>query len=215
MFLSKKAFILFIAIELTLASPHLAFAQKTNAKPQNNNSAVKKAVPKTKSSYELGLKYFMWNEKLVVSNGIQSTEGFANYAGFGISLEKNWTTSRWFRGAALSYTFGKASSGGFDTAPTFADGINRSWQAAQVSAYSLYRFDTTFSAGGGLLVLQRDADWIPKDITLTVTPSASTQVGGQILMRWQVVNRLALLQTYTLLNFSGSTMWTWSAQLAL
>ncbi len=178
-------------------------------------ATVKKVVAKTSSAFELGTSYNMWNERLVVSSGAVTTEGFANYAGFGINLEKNWTTGRWFRGVTLGYAFGKTSSGGFDTTPTFADGINRSWQATQASVFSLYRFDTTFSGGVGLLVRQRDADWIPKDLTLTVKPSANTQVAGQLLMRWQVIRRVAFLQGYTFLNFDGSTMWTWAAQFSL
>ena len=242
MFLSKKTFILIYGIGLTLASLQSAGAQREIAQVKNVPAKVKslaapapkietpvaapaeaasltgvpqKNVLKTRSAYEIGTSYFMWNERLEVSNGAQTTEGFGNYAGFGINLDKNWTTGRWFRGASLGYAFGKASSGGFDTAPTFADGINRSWQATQVSIFSHYRFDTTFSGGVGLLVRRRDADWIPADLAINVMPSASTQVAGQLLMRWQVVRRLAFLQGYTLLNFNGSTMWTWSAQLSL
>ncbi len=176
---------------------------------------IKKPAPRTASAYELGVSYYMWNEKLKVSNGTVTTEGFANYAGFGINLEKNWTTNRWFRGGSLSYALGKVSSGGFDSAPTFVDGINRSWQATQATIFSMYRFDTTFMAGLGILGRQRDADWLPKNSTITTEPAASTQIAGQILMRWQIARRIAFLQNYTLLNLDGSTMWTWTAQFSL
>ncbi len=200
---------------LTAPAAPAAASQSTAAGTPVATATIKKAISKTSSSFELGTSYNMWNERLVVSNGAVTTEGFANYAGFGINLEKNWTKGRWFRGASLGYAFGKASSGGFDTTPTFTDGINRSWQSTQGSVFSLYRFDTTFSGGVGLLVRQRDADWIPKDLTLTVKPSANTQVAGQLLMRWQVIRRVAFLQGYTFLNFDGSTMWTWAAQFSL
>ncbi len=205
MFHIKTILILFLSTEIGLAA---------TAAPQVKTVA-KKIVAKTSTSFELGTNYNMWNEKLIVSSGATKTEGFANYAGFGINLEKNWTTGRWFRGASLGYAFGKASSGGFDTTPTFADGINRSWQATQATVFSLYRFDTTFSGGVGLLVRQRDADWAPKDLALNVTPSANTQAAGQILLRWQVVRKLAFLQAYTFLNFESSSMWTWAAQISL
>ena len=216
MFLIKKTQILFF-MGFFFASLQPTWAQKkaTTVLTAPVVAVVKKAVKKTATSFELGTSYNMWNERLVVSNGSVTTEGFANYAGFGINLEKNWKSARWFRGASLGYSFGKASSGGFDTVPMFADGINRSWQATQATVFSLYRFDTTFSGGVGLLVRQRDADWVAKDVTLSVSPSANTQVAGQLLMRWQVFRRLAFLQSYTFLNFDGSTMWTWAAQFSL
>ncbi len=237
MSLTKIFYIVFVSLFVSISPAQTRSAKKPVAKPvskpvskpvakpvakpkqvqQVQSSAITPPAPviKTFSRFEVGSSYYMWNEGINISNGTNEAEGFANYAGFGFNLEQNWATGRWFRGVALGYSFGKTSSGGFDSTPAFADGINRSWQATQLSVFSFYRFNSTFSAGPGLFARQRDADWQPKDQTLTVKPQSATQIAGQIIMRWQILDRLAILQSYTLLNFKDSTMWTWSAQFSL
>ncbi|MGZ3769870.1 MAG: hypothetical protein ACXVCP_09685 [Bdellovibrio sp.] len=188
---------------------------QAHAEQEANTRNTTQAPAKTSSSFEIGINYLMFNETLKISQGGTNNEGFANYAGLGLTLEKNWMSGRWFRGGSLSYAVGKATSGGFETAPTFADGIDRSWWAAQANIFGLYRLNANFMAGVGLLGRHRVADWKPKDPTLTVADQEITQAAGQIILRWQVTRRISFGQTYTVLNNNGSNMWTWTAQASL
>jgi len=217
MFLGRIKLFLKIGFLSALAlSPLGSVGAQTAPVAKQNRLVV--AKPKIISTFGLGLNYLMWNESLQISKGGVSSKGFANFAGIGVSLEKNWMRGRWFGGGSLSYAVGKVSSGGFDTgsplSPTFADGINRAWTMSQASVYGFYRLNTTFKAGLGVLGRSIKTDWQPLDSTLTVDPEPNTKIAGQVLLRWQVARHLSLMQAYTPLNLVGSTMWTWTAILS-
>ena len=174
----------------------------------------KTTAPKTIPLFSIGFSYLMWNENISISQAGVSRSGFANYAGLGIRIEQGWLTDRWFYGGDLGYAFGKTSSGGFTLAPTFPDGINRSWWAAHASVFDLCRVNPTFMGGFGLLIRYRVADWVPQDSTLTTDPASNGLVAAQAQLRWRLLPSFTVLQTFTPLNFTGSNLWTWSAQYA-
>lgn len=195
----------------------LGLTQPLRAQEQTTiNQSVKTQKPlKTFSSFDIGVSYLMWNESLKISQSANTAIGFANYAGFGFDLQQSWTTGRWVRGGALSYAFGKASSGGFDSIPTFADGVNRSWWAAQGTGFGYYRINVNFMAGLGLFVRQRVADWKPKDQNVTADAEQNTKIGGEFLFKWRLSPSISLMQTFAPLNLDGSTLWTWTALISL
>lgn len=209
MSLGNKCAILIIGFFLSC----LCMAQEKEKSVEK--TAVKKVTYKLFDPYAVGLSYMLWNEELIISQGSDTAKGFANYGGYGLSLEKSWMQGRWLHGTTLSYNFGKATSGGFDSSPSFADGVNRAWSAMQVSGYSYYRFNTTFMMGLGLLGRYRTVDWKPADETITINSGAKTQIAGQFLLRWRVNNKFSFIQAYTLLNLKNSVMWTWTAQVDL
>jgi hypothetical protein len=167
------------------------------------------------SWYEVGANYMMWNEDIGISSGSSSADGFANYAGLGVNVQRNWLRDRSIWGLSFSYAFGKASSGGFNGNLTYADGINRAWSAFQLAGNYLYRSNTTFSAGPGILVRQRTADWTAEDSSLSISPAAGFQYAPQIWLRWQINREISFSQVFSALNFKSSYMWTWGAEYRL
>lgn len=186
-----------------------------DARAQANTEKVKRKAARTLSSFEVGASYQMFNEKIEVSKAGDRSEGYSSFAGFSLGLEQSWARNRWVYGGSLAYVFGKASSGGFNTAVSFPDGINRSWWAGQTSFFGLYRLNPTFSIGLGLFARYREADWLPQDRDLTVKQMSNTQGSGSLILRWSVERKLTLIQSFTPLDFSGSTMWQWTAQIPL
>lgn len=166
-------------------------------------------------SWSLGGSYMLWNEDLKISQSGADSKGFANYGGFGLSLEYSKLGRRWLQAGGIAFGFGKASSGGFDSGIAFADGVNRSWWSLQASAALYYRINTTYMVGPGILWRQRTVDWKPADSTITVTKDSQTKLAPQILLRWRISDSFTFIQAYTLLNIKNSTMWTWTAQIDL
>ncbi len=166
-------------------------------------------------SWSLGGSYMLWNEDLKISQSGADSKGFANYGGFGLSLEYSKLKRRWLQAGGVAFGFGKASSGGFDSGIAFADGVNRAWWSLQASAAIYYRINTTYMVGPGILWRQRTVDWKPSDSTITVTKDSQTKLAPQILLRWRISDSFTFIQAYTLLNIKNSTMWTWTAQMDL
>lgn len=173
---------------------------------------ARKIKPKWLKSFSVGGSYMLWNEDLNISQSGARSKGFANYGGYGFSLDYSWLGRRWMYGTALGFAFGKASSGGFST-PTFEDGLNRAWWALQASGALYYRWNSTFMWGSGLVWRERTVDWKPFDDTLSVDADRKTKIAPQMILRWRVNDTFTFMQTYTLLDFKNSTMWTWTAQI--
>jgi hypothetical protein len=166
------------------------------------------------SSFEAGAGYQMWNEKMTISNATSKSTGVANYAGLSLILEENWMRNHWQYGVAASYATGKASSGGFDTL-TYTDGVDRTWSAEQLTLFGHYRLNTTFMAGLGLFGRSLQSDWRSSDPNLTIRHAANFDVAGQLMLRWSVSQRFSFTQSFIPLDFNGSTMWQWTAQIVL
>jgi len=192
----------------------LLFSASSYAQETKTRTRVKKSKHRMFAPIAIGASYMLWNEDLTISQGASKTKGFANYGGYGFGIEKSWMRGRWLHGGTLMYAFGKATSGGFDSSPTFADGVNRAWWAVQPTYYGYYRFNTTFMLGLGLFGRYRVADWTPMNPALTVDSGSKVQVSAQLLLRWRINSRLTFIQAYTPINFKNS-MWTWTAQVDL
>jgi hypothetical protein len=169
----------------------------------------------TLSATEVGASFLIWNEKMKVTKGAASANGYADYAGLAVGIERNWTRKRWLLGGSIAYAVGKASAGGFGSDIDFLDSLNRSWWAGQLSVFGNYKLNTTFRMGIGLFSRYRVADWAPMEPTLKVAQMTATQVSGQLILRWQVARKVTLMQAFTPLDLVGSTLWQWTAQLVL
>lgn len=209
MFLGKLTSVLCVTIACTLV--HAEDATKVSSA----SKSTKVGVPKGIDSYAFGLSYLLWNESIVISQGTNSSKGFANYGGYTLGVERFWMKGRWLNGATIAYGLGKASSGGFDAPLTFADGIDRKWWSIQASVHRYYRLNTTFMIGFGLLLRHRSANWEPKESALTVDSGKATQFSPQLLMRWRLTPHFSFIQSFTHINLKTSTMWAWTAQYEL
>jgi hypothetical protein len=207
-----------IILAIVLLASGNVFGDSNNqlATPTEQNKISTKTKKKRSffTSIEAGVGYQMWNEKISISNGSAASTGIANYAGFALLLEKNWLRYRWQYGVAASYATGKASSGGFDTL-IYDDGVDRTWSAEQLTIFSHYRLNTTFMAGLGLSGRYLQADWRSADSTLTIQHAPNFDLAGQLTLRWSVSRRFTFTQSFMPLDFKGSTLWQWTAQVVL
>lgn len=176
---------------------------------------AKRSIANAKTVFESGWSvgggYTIWNEEMKIEQAASESSGYANYGGYTLSLERFRISETWLHSALFSYGMGKAVSGGFTGSPAFADGINRAWWATNVSVSSYRRLNSIFMAGLGLIARYRNADWEPKDTSLTVNSGSKTQFAGQVLLRWRITPHFTFIQAYTPLNFRNSTLWNWSA----
>jgi hypothetical protein len=207
---SKKLALFFVAMLLIST----AFSQSAEEEEEEANQTISKTSTKPITTTHFGFSYSMWNEDLKISQAGESEIGFANYAGFGLVIDKNWIINRLVYGGSLSFGIGKVSSGGFEEL-SYPDGVNRSWLAASGNIYGLYRLDSTFMTGISLMGRQLQADWTAEDEALTITPASATQTALQFVLRWSITNQVSLVQTYTPLNFGNSSMWCWTLQSSL
>lgn len=176
---------------------------------------VKRQKSKVWKTWALGGGYTLWNEDLKLEQSGIVGKGFANYGGFNLNIEYNRLGRRWVHAYGGSFGFGKASSGGFDSTPAFADGVNRSWWSVQAGASMYYRLNSVYMVGAGIIWRERTVDWTPADSTIIVTPDSKKKLASQILLRWRINDDVTFIQAYTLLSLKGSNMWTWTLQMSL
>lgn len=175
---------------------------------------VSPSTPETKSRFargrwELGLSYVHWNEDMQLYQGPNSASGYANYVGWGLSLEYNWTRFRWQWGAALNIEAGEAGATGFQDV-TFEDGVGRTWYGGGFQGFMHYRINRVFMIGPGVQYRIRKIDWEPGDQSVLVEVANDQFISPELNMRFQVTPKFSFVQSWTALDFDRSSFWRWS-----
>ena len=210
----------FLLASLMVASFFFAVgeAEAQNSRRSTASTTSAAARPKVKKRVgpfqksEIGLGYTMWNERFSVARAGSVQEGYAGFAGFFATLERNWTRFRWQWGGNVSFGIGKASAGGLSG--TLPEGRDRPWYTASMSPFFHYRFNTNFMAGFGALVRYRAIDWTSIDPTTQIDASSRFQYTAQMNLRWSL-GRWTLIQSIAPLDLKGDTLWAWTAQYVL
>lgn len=202
-----KRFYRHIIIASSLLLTLQSFAAQETKEVQEKETSPRPTQLQWKN-FSVGIS--MWNDPLEVKNNGEAHTGFANYAGVGWGLSRNWQKNQWVKQLSASYFQGKTTSR-FKSSQIFPDGINRSWWSVHLAGAYLYRSNPHLMAGLGLLVRHTQAEWESLDETIDVQKRPSPQANGQFILTWQVNSLFSITQIFTPLE-NSNTMWVWLAQ---
>lgn len=161
--------------------------------------------------FEVGFSYLQWSERLSLSQGPNSTEGYATYSGPALIVGATQHWKRWLGELQFSLGKGSAVASGFGPAISFTDAYNRSWFAIFIKPSVRYLLNPYTSVGLGLLVRLRGVDWSPADTSIRVDTAQPLGLGLSLDAQLKIVPHFAIAQSFAPTGLRGEFQWISSA----